>query len=100
MKNGERGTENWELLGVPRRLSSPFSVPRSQFFIVSFAISLLATSSSRTASACPFCQAVQPTFSQRRESAAVAALAEAGKRDGQKQVFAIDQVFQGKDRSP
>jgi hypothetical protein len=48
--------------------------------------------------ACPFCTALQPTLSQRREAAAVVALGELAKRDGDKAVIRLHEVLKGQSR--
>lgn len=60
--------------------------------------SLLLAFTTATASACPFCTALQPTLSQRRDAAAVVALAEFESTAKGQATVRLHQVLKGKDR--
>ena len=76
---------------------SEFANCKLQIFILQFAFFILQFASS--ASACPFCTALKPTWAQQREGAAVVAVGEAlNSPERGKTEFRVHQVIAGKDR--
>lgn len=67
-------------------------------FVAGLCAAVLLMLGETLASACPFCTAVEPTLTQRREAGAVVALAELLKSDGQGRIYNLIRVTQGADR--
>jgi hypothetical protein len=64
---------------------------------IPFAAVLLIAAAAHSASACPFCTALKPTLSQRRESASVVALVECLPGDKEAAHFRLHQALRGKE---
>ena len=81
------------------RVAAEGFIIHSSLFIVRLlvvATIVLVAPFATTASACPFCLAIEPTLAQRCESAAAVALGEAaGRRDGKSQEYRLHTIFKG-----
>ncbi|HZZ71516.1 MAG TPA: hypothetical protein VFE24_04635 [Pirellulales bacterium] len=72
-------------------------VPRVWAAALVLAVVLLVGGAARAVSACPFCQAVKPSFAQQRETAAVVVFAEYDQPAGQQQTFRVQKIVKGKE---
>ncbi len=65
---------------------------------VRFCVVILFAACASVSWACPFCTALKPTLCERRESAAIAVLAEFVSADGEAKAFRVHQALVGKSR--